>query len=129
LLPHGLFDFELVGCEPGGEVTITTVWSDLRGITGYMKYGKTPFSQGKEVWYPPKGLRINLARKSVTYTIRDGGLGDDDLTVNGVIRDPGGPSVARAGDIKAVPMLDRWTLMLLVLLLGLAALRYTKVSA
>ena len=129
LLPHGLFDFELVGCEPGGEVTITTVWPDLRGVTGYMKYGKTPFSQGKEVWYPPKGLRINLARKSVTYTIRDGGLGDDDLTVNGVIRDPGGPSVARAGDIKAVPMLDRWALMLLVLLLGLVALRYTKVSA
>lgn len=25
LLPHGLFDFELVGCESGSEVTVTTI--------------------------------------------------------------------------------------------------------
>ena len=119
LLPHGLFDFELVGCEPGSEVTISTTWPNLKGITGYMKYGQTSFSNGKAIWYPPKNLHIS--GNTVTYTIRDGELGDDDLTVNGVIRDPGGPVIDNG--VNAIPTLSQWALMLLGGLLGLMALR------
>lgn len=119
LLPHGLFDFELVGCEPGGEVTITTTWPDLKGITGYMKYGRNPLSLGRSDWYIPRGLKIQ--GNTVTFTIRDGGWGDDDLTVNGVIRDPGGPVVGQ--QINAIPTLSQWALMLLAALMGLAVLR------
>lgn len=106
LLPHGVFDFELVSCTPGSEVTITTTWPDLRGITGYLKYGVTPLSVGTKIWYPPRGLHIS--GHTVSYTIRDGGWGDDDLTVNGVIRDPGGPVIAAGPvvDPAPIPVLD-----------------------
>ena len=119
LLPHGLFDFELVGCEPGSEVTISTTWPNLNGITGYMKYGQNALSGGRSVWYPPKGLKIQ--GNTVTFTIKDGDWGDDDLTVNGVIRDPGGPSIDQ--QVAAIPTLGQWALMLLAGLLGLTALR------
>lgn len=121
LLPHGLFDFELVGCEPGGEVTISTTWPNLRGITGYMKHGQHPWSGGRTIWYPPKGLKIE--GNTVTFTIRDGDWGDDDLTVNGVIRDPGGPVIGGSGDVQAIPTLSQWALMLLAALLAGTALR------
>ena len=49
----------------------------------------------------------------MTYTIRDGGLGDDDLSVNGVIRDPGGPVIGDNGDVQGIPTLSQWTLVLL----------------
>lgn len=129
LLPHGLFDFELVGCDLGGEATITTTWPDLRGITGYMKYGKTALSKDKEIWYAPKNVRIDLSNKSISYTIRDGGLGDDDLTINGVIKDPGGPSIALAKNATPVPTLDRWALLLLALALGLTAILHPELLA
>ena len=119
LLPHGLFDFELVGCQPGSEVTISTTWPNLNGITGYMKYGQNALSGGHSVWYPPKGLKIQ--GNTVTFTIKDGDWGDDDLTVNGVIRDPGGPSIDE--QLNAIPTLGQWALMLLGGLLGLTALR------
>lgn len=124
LLPHGVFDFELIGCTPGSEVTITTTWPDLRGITGYLKYGVTPLSGGRKVWYPPAGLHIS--GNTVRYTIRDGAWGDDDLTVNGVIRDPGGP-VIEAAVPAAIPSLDYRALVLLGLMLiavGGLALRH-----
>ena len=84
-----------------------------------MKYGQTSFSNGKAIWYPPKNLHIS--GNTVTYTIRDGELGDDDLTVNGVIRDPGGPVIDNG--VNAIPTLSQWALMLLGGLLGLMALR------
>ncbi|QTD46376.1 IPTL-CTERM sorting domain-containing protein [Ottowia testudinis] len=119
LLPHGLFDFELVGCEPGSEVTISTTWPDLKGITGYMKHGRNPLSLGRSDWYLPLGLKIT--GNTVTFTIRDGGWGDDDLAVNGVIRDPGGPVVDQ--QVNAIPTLGQWALMLLAGLIGLTAWR------
>ena len=36
---------------------------------------------------------INLTGSTATFTITDGGLGDDDLTVNGTSVDAGGPGV------------------------------------
>lgn len=123
LLPHGLFDFELKGCTPGSEVTVTTTWPDLKGITGYMKYGKNPLSRNKAIWYPAQGVQIS--GNTVTFTIRDGGWGDDDLTVNGVIKDPGGPIVG--AQITAVPALERGSLWLLGAMLGaLAVLQHRR---
>ena len=53
---------------------------DIKYNTGHLKYGQTDFSGGKSIWYSPNRLRIE--GNIVTYTIRDGGLGDDDLSVN-----------------------------------------------
>lgn len=114
LLPHGVLAFELVGCTPGGKVTVTTEWPNLKGITGYMKYGPTPLTGQTKVWYFPSDLKIE--GNKVTYTIQDGKLGDDDLSVNGIIRDPGGPVIASAA---AIPTLADWSKWLLI---GLAVL-------
>jgi uncharacterized repeat protein (TIGR01451 family) len=118
-LPHGLFAFELVGCDPGSEVTMTTVWPQtLKGITGFMKHGPTPQSGSKPIWYSPSNVQIS--GNTVTFTVRDGQLGDDDLTANGVITDPGGPVVA--DEAKPIPALGGWMLGLLAALMGLGAI-------
>ncbi|KQM79561.1 choice-of-anchor U domain-containing protein [Xylophilus sp. Leaf220] len=91
-LPHGLFAFALVGCTPGSVVTISTTWPDLNGITGYLKYGPTPDTgAGQNAWYAPSNVQVN--GNTITYTVQDGGLGDDDLAADGRIVDPGGPVV------------------------------------
>ena len=105
IFPHGVFEYELVGCEVGGTVTVTTEWPNLLGISNYMKYGPTPTSRGKSVWYAPRNLK--LQGKQVSYTITDGQLGDDDLVANGVIKDPGGPVIQTGplpNDAQPIPV-------------------------
>ncbi len=45
----------------------------------------------------------------------DGGAGDNDLSVNGALTDPGGPGV---GSVTDIPTLSEWALLLLSILLG-----------
>ena len=122
-LPHGLFAFALVGCEHGSEVTVTTAWPELNGVTGYMKYGPTHQSAGQSTWYAPTG--VHMDGNTVSYIIRDGGAGDDDMTVDGEIHDPSGPIIKAGGTSApaAVPTLGQWALLLLSALLGVAAVR------
>lgn len=125
LFPHGVFEYELVGCDVGSTVTITTEWPNLFGVSSYMKYGPTPTSRGRSLWYVPKNLKLEGNR--VSFTITDGQLGDDDLVANGVIKDPGGP-VIQSGplptDEQAVPVpgLGWLAVLMLSLLTGVAAL-------
>lgn len=135
LLPHGLLTFELIGCEPGSEVTIQTEWPNLQGITGYLKYGPTPWLKTQSSWYAPMDLHIN--GNTVTYTIRDGGLGDDDLTANGIIGDPGGPVTGDPtpdptpgggdsdGNISPIPTLGQGALAGLMVLMLVFGLRHS----
>lgn len=124
LFPHGVFEYELIGCDVGSTVTITTEWPNLYGISNYMKYGPTPTSRGRSLWYVPKNLKLEGNR--VSFTITDGQLGDDDLVANGVIKDPGGP-VIQSGPLPAdeqavpVPGLGWLAVLMLSLLTGLAA--------
>jgi hypothetical protein len=55
-----------------------------------------------------------ISGNTVTFSITDGGLGDDDLPANGVIVDQGGPGVP---SITAIPTLSEWALAFLALLL------------
>ena len=121
IFPHGVFDYELIGCDVGSTVTVTTEWPNLFGISNYLKYGPTPTSRGKSIWYPPRNLK--LQGNKVSYTITDGQLGDDDLTANGVIKDPGGPVIQNGplpGDAISVPGLTPVATALLSLLMLLA---------
>jgi len=124
LFPHGVFEYELVGCDVGSTVTVTTEWPNLFGISNYMKYGPTPSSRGRSLWYVPKNLKLEGNR--VSFTITDGQLGDDDLAANGVIKDPGGP-VIQSGPLPAdeqavpVPGLGWLAVLMLSMLTGLAA--------
>ena len=121
IFPHGVFDYELIGCDVGSTVTVITEWPNLFGISNYLKYGPTPTSRGKSIWYPPRNLK--LQGNKVSYTITDGQLGDDDLTANGVIKDPGGPVIQNGplpGDAISVPGLTPVATALLSLLMLLA---------
>lgn len=123
LFPHGVFDFELTGCDVESTVTVTTEWPNLLGITSYLKYGPTPQSAGRSIWYAPRNLSISGNR--ISYTITDGQLGDDDLRANGVIKDPGGPVIQSGpppGDaLTPVPGLGAVGLALLSVLIALGA--------
>lgn len=127
LFPHGVFDFELIGCDVGSTVTVVTEWPNLYGIGGYMKYGPTPSSRGKSIWYVP--LNVKLQGNKISYTITDGQLGDDDLTANGVIRDPGGPVIQSGplpSETTAVPGLKPQAIALLTLLMLLGWVAYQR---
>jgi hypothetical protein len=69
-------------------------------------------------------LPATISGSTVTFSITDGGLGDDDITVNGTVVDAGGPG-GGLGD-PTVPALDRAALATLVLLLALSGLAFRR---
>jgi hypothetical protein len=116
--PHGLFDFTTSGCTPGGSITMTIIYpAMLPAGTQYYKYGPTA-SNPTPHWYV---LPATIVGSTVSFTITDGGLGDDDLTANGTIVDQGGPGAPGAD--RQVPTLSPWAILLLGSLLLLAGMR------
>jgi hypothetical protein len=108
--PHGLFDFTLGGCTVGGTVEITVTYPEaLPAGTEYWKYGPTP-DDATPHWYV---IPADFDGATVTFSITDGGLGDDDLTENGTIVDQGGPGQGAGG----IPTLSQWTMLLLSLMM------------
>ena len=68
-------------------------------------------------------IPATISGNQVTFTITDGLTGDDDITANGTIVDPGaiGVQAAAAGPAVPVPTLSQYALMALALLMLLAA--------
>jgi hypothetical protein len=98
----------------GRHVTFTITFpKPLPAGTQYWKYGPTPTNPTPD-WYT---IDVVIAGDTVTYSVTDGGLGDDDLTPNGTIDDPAGPAPA-----PAVPSMPVWALAILALLLAAAGL-------
>lgn len=116
--PHGLFVFSIGGCTPAASITLTITYpATLPPNAAYWKYGPTP-TNASPVWYVlPAGFNAAVA----TLTIRDGGLGDDDLAPNGTIVDQGGPGIGIGS--TPIPTLAEWAMMLLAALLLLAGMR------
>jgi hypothetical protein len=115
--PHGLFSFTLVNCTPGGTVTFTVTYPNpsLPPGTQYWKFGPTAGDPSNH-WYV---LPATLAGNTATFTITDGGLGDDDLVADGDIVDQGGPGAPSFLDTAAgIPTLGEWALLLFSALLG-----------
>ncbi len=133
--PHALFDFVLTG--GAGAATLTITYPEpLPAGAVYWKYGPSPAGYNctgaacaAPHWYQMPPSQAVIAGNTVTLTILDGGVGDDDLAANGVIVDQGGPGVALAapaGGPAAIPTLSEWALAALaaaMLLLGLRAAR------
>ena len=122
--PHGLFDFKTSHCTPGSTITLAMQFPATPPIAGatYYKWGPEPGNTMPH-WYQ---MPASIAGSMVTFSITDGGQGDDDLAANGAIVDQGGPGLptgtAGPGNVAAVPTLGEWTLMALGLLLaGLGA--------
>lgn len=116
--PDGLFDFTTSSCTPGSTITMTVTWpTALPPGTRYFKYGPTPTNAAPH-WYE---LPATISGNVTTFTITDGGLGDDDLAANGTLVDQGGPGLpATPGAPRQVPTLSEWAMILLGLaILGL----------
>lgn len=115
--PQGLFDFTLTG--GGGSATVTITYppgTTFPPGTVYWKYGPTSGNHAPH-WYQFPGAVI--AGNTITLTLPDGDLGDDDYTANGTITDPGGPGVSGA---TGIPTLSEWGMIVLSSLLMLGAL-------
>ncbi len=121
--PHGLFDFTTSGCAERVTLTFTITYPQtLPAGTVYWKYGPTP-DNATAHWYQ---LPAVIAGNTATFSITDGGLGDDDGTANGTIVDQGGPGVGPGGGAASIPALGEWgrvVFFLLVAVIGVDVLR------
>lgn len=91
----GTLSFTLDHVAPGGSATVTLDLPPGVHLNTYYKYGPTPDNHAPH-WYRflfdgQTGAEINGNR--VTLHFVDGGRGDDDLTANGVVVEPGGPVI------------------------------------
>ncbi len=121
-LPYGLANFTLTSGTPGSSASVTINYtSAIPAGAVYMKYGKSPEGYNcsgaacaADHWYQLPSSQVAFAqdRKSITLTIADGAVGDDDLSPNSVIVDPGGPAVLSA-DATPIPTLSEWGLLAL----------------
>jgi hypothetical protein len=89
----GLIDMEIKVASPGDTTTVTIYLpAPVPAEHTWYKYtagGWTDYSEYAE---------FNATRDQVTLTLTDGGAGDDDGVVNGVIVDPSGPGLAALVD-------------------------------
>ncbi len=92
--PVGHFSFEVRDLTPGAASEVTIYLPSWVVVRNWWKYGRTPNNPTPH-WYNfafngTTGAEIN--GNVVTLHFVDGQRGDDDLTANGVIVDPGGPT-------------------------------------
>jgi hypothetical protein len=116
--PEGMFAFSLTGCTPGSTITMTITYPQSVAGATYFKYGPEASSPSPH-WYV---MPATVSGNTITFSITDGGQGDDDLTANGTIVDQGGPGFTSA----QVPTLSQWMLALLVL--AILGLGYSQVG-
>ncbi|GAA6121114.1 hypothetical protein Acidovoranil_32190 [Acidovorax sp. FG27] len=125
--PFGIFSFSLASGTPGSTATLRL---DLpqpapAGATLW-KYGR-PTAGAAARWYAV-AASWSADQRSVSYAVTDGGAGDEDFAVNGIIVDPVAVGVAAApDDARAVPTLSQAAQALLGLCLAaLAAWRMRR---
>jgi hypothetical protein len=94
-MAYGLFDLRAKPSLPGEKVTII-IYLPEPAPADYSWY---KFNQNKQKWVDyslttngagVRGAVFNEARDQVILTLVDGGMGDDDGRVNGIIEDPSG---------------------------------------
>lgn len=96
--PYGLFAFNITGLRTGEAVDIViTLQQNIPPDTLYWKYGSTSDDMTPH-WYPIMP-GSNDGDNVITLQLRDGGIGDDDLTANGIIVDAGGPGIPLIGNV------------------------------
>ena len=125
--PHGLFDFTLITGTAGTPATITITYpTALPAGAVYWKFGPSPAGFNCTTacatphWYQMPPSQAVFSGNTVTLTITDGGVGDDDLLANSVIPDAGGPGVPDSGG--GIPTLSEWGMIILTALLALSSL-------
>ncbi|QIL79311.1 ExeM/NucH family extracellular endonuclease [Diaphorobacter sp. HDW4A] len=115
-LPHGLLVLNATGCDAGGVLTVTMNYSKpLPEGAELWKWGRTSDNTSKH-WYR---VPSTVSGQTVSFTLQDGGLGDDDLKADGNIADPTAlvapQAVTPPAATVAVPVLNAWGLLMLAL--------------
>jgi hypothetical protein len=100
--PFGFFDFSIDGLTPGEAVSVTLILHNASTVSKYYKYGLTPDILTPH-WYEftydsQTGAEIN--GNVITLNFVDGLRGDEDITVNGSIKEPGGPVLSVTTGVK-----------------------------
>ena len=98
VFPHGLLDFTTTTCAPGGTITLVVTYPSPITEAAYWKYGPTPTNPSPH-WYT---LPATISGNTATFSITDGGLGDDDRVANGIVVDQGGPGIAVVAIVPAL---------------------------
>ncbi len=125
-LPHGAVSLRLTNGTPGSNATVVLTYpEDLSAGTRYYKYGPTADNPADH-WYAYPGAVIS--GNTITLTLTDGGAGDSDLSVNGIIDDPGGPALITQ-EIAQIPTLPQWAMMLLAAIMGMLASSRVRVRS
>ena len=123
VFPQGLLQFTLTSGTGPAQLTISYP-NPLPPGTRYWKYGPSPSGYNCDAdcaaphWYtmPANQAVFSDDMTSVTLTINDGGVGDDDLAVNQVIVDAGGAGVSTS--TAGIPVLSDWMRAVLAFVLA-----------
>jgi hypothetical protein len=107
-LPFGVVKFDVVNVPSGDSETVRVYLYGMSDLTGY-EYRK--FDAATVTWYTLPGVVFGseiIGGEIVAYAdllLTDGGNGDSDYTVNGVIKDPGGPALPSLPICLAEPVM------------------------
>lgn len=107
-MPFGVLDFAVSDCS-GSSVTVNLTFSDSVEGMQYWKYIN-------ENWVP---MPATLSANTASFEILDNGEFDADPAVGRIV-DPSGPGIVLAAepDLKAIPTLTPWSILLMVSLLS-----------
>ena len=105
-LPLGLISFKIENLTPGANTTLTINMPTGSEFDTFYKYGAT-FDNPATHWYEfmydqTSETGAVLEGDTITLYLKDGQRGDDDLSANGVISDPGGPGILEV-DENTIP--------------------------
>lgn len=96
--PVGFFEFEISGIRVGGAATATLFVPDGVALDTYFKFGPTPDNPTPH-WYEflyDGTTGAEIAGEKITLHFLDGQRGDDDVTANGIVVEPGAPGMYAA---------------------------------
>lgn len=88
-LRYGVFGFSVNGVRPGGIATVDLTLPAGSNPDGWYKQDRATGALSRFDFDGYTGAVIH--GNTVTLSLRDGGRGDDDGIINGVVLDPGGP--------------------------------------
>ena len=93
--PLGVLQFNVQGFSPGAAVEVEILLPAGVSVSTYYKYGDEPGLAGDH-WYEfldDGTTGASIVPGKIVLKLVDGGRGDDDITANGVIIDPGAPGI------------------------------------
>ncbi len=90
--PYGFFSFTVHGLNHGDSVIVKIILHGGTGMNTYYKYGPTPDSVSHWFEFDFDGhTGAVIIADTINLHLIDGLRGDYDVTVNGIVKEPGGP--------------------------------------